>query len=173
MIDIEIVVNLQVCGSPNKTGKLVEVVKKTREERQRAIPPYNLSWGRTNPFLGSLTQLPHALSSPQSHTLPDRYLSQLRQEIPGLRTVQLSKGSLLIVTRTKNLMVLGTAIQWKGYISAQQKRSSLFLFQPAPPSNSPSGRSRKHPFYAWQSLKFGIGVSHEPFCLVIPLNRIG
>lgn len=90
-----------------QTGKLVvEVVKKlVKKDRELYL---RITWGGEQTRRTRLSQLPHALSSPQPDTPPDRYLSQPGQEIPGLRTVQLFKGSILILTRTKNLMVLGT-----------------------------------------------------------------
>lgn len=57
------------------------------------------------------------------------YLSHV-QEIPGLRTVQLFND---FDSNQESHSSRHKIIQWKGYTSAQQKRSSLSLFQPALP----------------------------------------
>lgn len=49
-------------------------------------------------------------------------------------------------------------IQWEGYISAQQKKDLACPFFQLRPLQTVRT-------YAWQRLKFGICVFHEPFCL--------
>lgn len=75
--------NLQVCWFTKK--KLANWLKlwgkkKTREERRRAIIT---SGGEQTQSLGVLTR--RSVVYPNQIPLPDRYLSQPRQKIPGLR----------------------------------------------------------------------------------------